>query len=839
MTVQERARLLHRRGVAATSGGHPARAAGHLREGLLLLGWAPGQAAVPADAALAARLLISLAHAEAEQGHTDLGLGLLTQAQDWAAPEERTIVQAQLGLMLLRTGRVVQALERLDAAVPSLAGYDDVELARILLNRAVAYLALGRIRLAREDSRRSAHLSLTQGHDVLHAKALHNDGYCDLLLGDIPTALSTFARVEEIYQRVNPGFLPVLALDQARALLAAGLAREAGETLDRILRRFRRQRLTQDYAEAELARAQAALDARDHDMARVWAQRARAQFRRRGSELWTLRARLMTLRVDLARTRAPYRLVARADGLAAGLAALGAGDEARVARLLGVRALLLAGRTDAAAEAARALGATHSRAPLATLLVHHLTHAELAVAQGRRGAALSRVRTGLSLIDTHRGRVGSLDLRTGLTALGDDLARTGLAAVLDNGHARLVFDWSERCRAQAFRHTQVRPAEDGRTAEAVVELRELSQWMRTHPAQARQAPYLRRRCLELEREIRERGWRLRGTRDATAPAATSEIVAELAAADLALMSLLHMRGRLWALVVRRSRFRLYELGEYAPAAEAGRRLAGDLRAAAGRYVPGRLRSVIGLSIRRQVETITSALGPALAAATGASGLVVVPTMALAALPWGLLPPMAGMPLVVAPSAQVWLSARRARRDDLGVPLLVAGPDLEHAEAEVDQIAAVYPEVRRLSGAGATVEATLAALDGASVAHLAAHGHHERENVLFSRLDLADGPLMAYDLQRLAGAPGHVVLSACDVGQTVVRVGDEILGFAAALLYAGTSSVIGCVTPIPDEVAARVMTEYHRRLARRVPPACALAAAAEGEPVSSFVCFGAG
>ena len=101
-----------------------------------------------------------------------------------------------------------------------------------------------------------------------------------------------------------------------------------------------------------------------------------------------------------------------------------------------------------------------------------------------------------------------------------------------------------------------------------------------------------------------------------------------------------------------------------------------------------------------------------------------------------------------------------------------------------EIAAVYPGCQPLVAAAATVDATLRALDGAPLAHLAAHGYHDRENVLFSRLDLADGPLMAYDVQRLSHAPAHVVLSACDVGRTVVRPGDEILGFTAALLHMG-------------------------------------------------------
>ncbi len=136
-------------------------------------------------------------------------------------------------------------------------------------------------------------------------------------------------------------------------------------------------------------------------------------------------------------------------------------------------------------------------------------------------------------------------------------------------------------------------------------------------------------------------------------------------------------------------------------------------------------------------------------------------------------------------------------------------------------------------------ATLRALDGAPLAHLAAHGYHDRENVLFSRLHLTDGPLMGYDIQLLSAAPGQVILSACDVGRTVVRPGEELLGFTAALLYIGTATVIASVTRVPDDQAVGVMTAYHRALAGGTRPAEALAGAAAEAPFSSFVCFGSG
>src|SRR5262249_15346583 len=157
---------------------------------------------------------------------------------------------------------------------------------------------------------------------------------------------------------------------------------------------------------------------------------------------------------------------------------------------------------------------------------------------------------------------------------------------------------------------------------------------------------------------------------------------------------------------------------------------------------------------------------------------------------------------------VWLTARTAATSTTEAePLLVAGPDLQHADAEIDAIAGWYPHGLVLRGTGATAGTTLARMDGAPVVHVAAHGHHDTQNVLFSRLELADGPLWAYELQRLGRAPGQVVLSACDVGRAVVRAGDELVGFTAALLHAGTANVVASVARVPDTLGPSVMAAY--------------------------------
>jgi CHAT domain-containing protein len=99
--------------------------------------------------------------------------------------------------------------------------------------------------------------------------------------------------------------------------------------------------------------------------------------------------------------------------------------------------------------------------------------------------------------------------------------------------------------------------------------------------------------------------------------------------------------------------------------------------------------------------------------------------------------------------------------------------------------------------------------------------------------------MAYDIEQLTTAPRQITLSACDVGRAVVRPGDEILGFTAALLYAGAESVVSSVAQVSHPAAVAVMTHYHHAIAAGVSPARALADASSADPLAPFVCFGAG
>lgn len=142
----------------------------------------------------------------------------------------------------------------------------------------------------------------------------------------------------------------------------------------------------------------------------------------------------------------------------------------------------------------------------------------------------------------------------------------------------------------------------------------------------------------------------------------------------------------------------------------------------------------------------------------------------------------------------------------------------------------------------------ASLDGADVAHVAAHGVLRGDNPLFSALTMSDGPLTTYDLERLSRAPQLVLLPACQSGAGAVLAGDEVMGLTSALFALGARTAVATVIPVPDEATRPLMVGLHERIRRGMPVAQALAetqAATQRDDSATlataggFVCYGAG
>jgi hypothetical protein len=394
----------------------------------------------------------------------------------------------------------------------------------------------------------------------------------------------------------------------------------------------------------------------------------------------------------------------------------------------------------------------------------------------------------------------------------------------------------------------VRPPDDPELGALLSELRQVIESLGT-AAPDRGVADLGARRTELERAIAARTWVRSGSDDAIEVAPAVEVL-DAAQEDAATVLVLVQVGTgLHGLVSRGGRLGLHDLGDVRTAVELVRRLRADLNALAHAYLPEPLRAAASASMDKSIRALDEQLlgplygGPARGA--GQRRLVVIPTGIFGQLPWGLLPRLRCVPVVVAPSGTAWLRCRRGSSMPESDVVCLAGPGLVRAVGEVDHVAQVWREAGvRVARVLAQVDATSTALHQecarASVLHVAAHGTHQTENPLFSSLRLADGPLFAHELDLAGGVPEHVVLSACELGLATVRPGDEALGLTSVLLHLGSRSVVAGVARVGDDVAADTMTRYHRELAGGADSAQALAtalAATDPDRPAPFVCFG--
>ena len=858
-----RASRLHARGMEANDQMRPTVGARELWAALELLDGLDGTGTAEVSDLVAARNLrgrirVSLAFAEAERGDVELGLRLLADAEPDLPRSELGLLQGQRGILLRRSGRDGEAAAAYGRALAALdPDSQPLQYARVRLNRSMMHLAAVHLEAARADL--DSCLTIAGAHDLplLAAKARHNLGLLDFVAGDLPSALGAFRVAAAEYTERAPGMLPQLSLDRARALVAAGLLTEAEAELRQVVRRLAGQRLEQDLAEAHLALAEVALLAERPADVRPHARRALVILRRRGNLRWAARARLLELRAALLVGRSGS-LTERFQALATDCRAVGLAEEARVAEILAGRS---ARRAGAAVSGVRPRPRIGDR--LDTRLLWSLTRAEADLAAGRTGQARRTLARGLAELHQQRGRMGAVDLRSGAAVHGRALARLGLESAVRDGRPAAILHWSELSRAQALLLPPVRPPAEPEVAAALAELRglDVSIAERQDTPGTRGLADLQRRRNALRQRVREHSWSVGGATGRRRAVGIGEVRAALG--DAALVSYLDLPGRMAALVVTGRRAEVVSLGRPSELREPLRRLRVDLDVAAGRRLPAGLAAAIAASTERDGAALSARLIEPMLGLVGDRDLVVVPTGPLFSVPWAALPPLAGRPVSVGLSATSWLSGRgrtaelveslrstspgpSGARDvpasedsDAWRALAVSGPRIGHGEREVAEVAGRLATTEVLSGSAATVDRVLGGLARVRLAHLASHGHHAGDNALFSGLELADGTLMGYDIQRLPSVPALVVLSACDVGQSEIAPGDESLGMVTAFAAAGSGAVVAAVCRVGDELAPAVMRAFYDGLVAGRGPARALADAGTAAGVTGFVCFGAG
>ncbi|WP_344606978.1 CHAT domain-containing tetratricopeptide repeat protein [Streptomyces glaucus] len=751
-----------------------------------------------------ADVLATLGVALVHTGRTRQGLAAFERGVARGTGHTRARVLYRRAYVWWVLGHHRQALEDVRRAIPVLRQAGDVIwTARALTLRATVHLALGAVERADADFTAAEALWDTTGQEHDKADAVESRGLAAFRSGDIPAALRLLDEAEERYAKLGtPTFM--LSIRRCEVLMAAGLAPEALAeadaaiaALDRIGGQSTRK------AELLLAAARAARLADDAQTAVARAAVAVRLFAGQRRTWWETHARLVLTEARHAAGRGSGRLVADAAAVAGKLASFGAPAAPEASLLAGRIALDLGWTADAERHLAVAARSRHSGPPLARM-TGWAAQALRAQAAGSVRGVLEACRRGLDVLDDHRTTLGASELRARATAQGAELAALAQRASLVSGGPRRLLVWSERWRATVLTAPPARPPADPALLSGMTAFREIAARAEEARREGRPVPVLEREQRRLEREIRSRTLHMRGEAPGGGDRFDPARLLERLGDEVRLVELVVLDGRVQVLLCGQGRVRRFTAGLLAEAEREAEYVQAGLRRLAHPGAQARL-PVVEAAGRRLEELL---LGPA-AAHLGSGPVVVVPPGRLHRVPWALLPSLRERVVSVSPSASSWLRARETAPPPDVRPVLVRGPGLATGGAEVPELAGRYGTPTVLEGAEARVPRVLEELDGAPLAHIAAHGVFRADSPLFSSLRMADGPLIVHDFERLARSPYRIILSCCDTARFASVGADELLGLVTALLPLGTAGVVACSAPVNDAAVVPLMLALHK------------------------------
>lgn len=785
------------------------------------------------DPDLRARIVGTRALALQRTGFPAQAEELLTNAVGGSdlTPHTQAILLGQLGAIANYGGRLDEAERWLTKAIESLAE-DPVPAARTRVNRSLVRMQQRRLRDAADDLERASTTFADHELATDEAQARHNLGYTSLLAGDLVNALREMLAARPVAAS-TPVNAAITDVDRAEVLRDAGLTTEAEQLLGRAATVFGSHRMPQSRAEAEFHLARSLLS-HDSERAAKVARAAAARFRALGNAAWAARSDGVRLRAQLGGVRVEQsdssrrRLPPAADIEAVAGALIEHGFRGEAAALRMSEALARARRGE---EIGRVVRVPESSPMEVQLLAAELRSAR-ATAMNRGAAARRHAARGLDVLAEWQRSFGSLDLQTSVAMHGANLVFAGLDSAVRSGRPGVVFEWSERARRLSQQVVPLRPPPDPAFAEELAELRMLraenpgGDWLSVPRAAA------------LRERARERQWSSTGATDGEDRIDLADLKAELTD-DTALIAYVYSGTALVALVCTTERTDLVPL---VSGHEVRRLLAGlraDLDMSASIRTPP-MADVVRRGLDDRLRAISAALLDAPARIAGTRRLVLTTPGLLNAIPWSMLPAMRGRIFTLAVSATRWAHMRHGDTPRFDRAAFAVGPRVARGDEEVETAATAWPDATVLRGAGASVARVTAMASQVDVLHIAAHGRHAVDNPLFSGLELADGTLFGYDIDLIPEVPDTVVLSACEVGRSSVRWGEEAIGMTRIWLHAGTRSVVAAPVIVADDVACELLGAMHEGLAAGQTPSEALAAASERTGiVAPFQVHGAG
>ncbi len=795
---------------------------------------------------VAARARASLAGSMLVRGRLSTALREVDRALADLSGLDSARALTQRAAILQLVGRPEDALADLRRAIPMLRQADDADWAAgALSNRSVLHIARRAFAAAETDLLEAGRLAQEHELTLWSAYIEQNLGWLDSNRGEMVSALGHFVRADELFGQLGTRSGSLL-VDRAEMLLSLRLIDEARAAADAAVELHRRHRDQLHLPRAQLLRSTVALVQGDLEVSARAADQAIGGFGRLGDAGGIALARFARLQ---ARYAVDPRSVpaGRARRIADELRRTGWLVPALEAQVLAGIIALRRGQLGPAREDLRLASRARSTGPADVRVRGWLGEALLRYADGRARSANSAVDAGLRIVERYQATLGATELRAHVTLHRGELARLGMRIALEAKDSRRLLAIVERGRATALGFRRPRPPSDPTLSADLADLRTTMKEIDEARDEGRPTAALISRQVRLEDAIAGRTMQLPAALGAPRRLPRTARELDLAFGGSALVEYVELAGRLHAVSVLDGRTRLHALGQVDAAVRLLPQLSFALRRLARPHTSPAGRAAAEAALRKmQVELDDLLFGP-VRPLLGDRPVILVPSAGLQGLPWAVLPTCRGRSVSVVPSATLWLDAVSRGRPAGDRIVVAAGPGLPGAAQEAAAVAALYPGARCLVGEDATAPRVAAVGGGADILHIAAHGRLRSDNPYFSSLQLADGPLTVYDLERI-DAPGHVVLAACETAQATVVAVDEVLGFAATLLAQGTTSVVAPVVNVLDEAVVALMQDYHRQLRTGRPPAEALAvaqslAAERGLPAwaaaAGFVCLGAG
>jgi CHAT domain-containing protein len=167
----------------------------------------------------------------------------------------------------------------------------------------------------------------------------------------------------------------------------------------------------------------------------------------------------------------------------------------------------------------------------------------------------------------------------------------------------------------------------------------------------------------------------------------------------------------------------------------------------------------------------------------------------------------------APSATIYSLCQNRPSKATGPGIVLGIPD-EAAPLILDEakaVAAAIPEAELLVGRNATTDELRIKGARSRIIHIATHGHFRQDNPMFSGIRLGDSMLSLYDLYQLKLPAELITLSGCATGLNVVAAGDELVGLARGLIYAGARSALLTLWDVQDRSTLEFMASFYRHL----------------------------